>query len=175
MAGNEASTGKSYLDSAIAAGQSALGSITGNPADKHQAADTKSQASNEKDLSHTVSKVGPFAATPQGGVSTDDPSRAQGSYNQTIGSAKESLGGLLGSEELKKEGRQQNAEGKGQEAEGQLKDYGSGVGERLKGGAESTFKGLVGDRKGEDEARLRHDDGKAQQRSAEHDIIKQNQ
>ncbi|MCJ1265349.1 hypothetical protein MMC22_005226 [Lobaria immixta] len=175
MADKEASSGKSYIDSAIAAGQSVLGSITGNQADKDQAANTKSQAADEKDLSHTVGKVGPFAATPQGGVSVDDPSRAEGSYNQTVGSAKESLGGLIGSQGLKKEGQQQNAEGKGQEAEGQLKDYGGGIGDRVKGGAESAFKGLVGDREGEEKARVRHDDGKAQQRSAEQDIIKQNE
>lgn len=119
--------------------------------------------------------MGPFAVTPQGGVSADDPSRAQGSYNQTIGAAKESLGGLLGADGLKREGQQQNAEGKGQEAEGQLKDYGGGIGNRVKGGAEGAYKGLVGDREGEEQARIRHDDGKAQQRSAEHDIIKQNQ
>lgn len=34
MADKEASSGKSYIDSAIAAGQSVLGSITGNQADK---------------------------------------------------------------------------------------------------------------------------------------------
>lgn len=33
----------------------------------------------------------------------------------------------MGSEQLKKEGERQNAEGKGQEAEGQLRDLGSGV------------------------------------------------
>lgn len=108
-------------------------------------------------------------------MSTDDPSRAEGSYNQSIGAAKESLGGLLGADGLKKEGQQQNAAGKGQEAEGQLKDYGSGVGERFKGGAQSAFKGLTGDREGEEKAKVRHDDGKAQQRGAEHDIIKQNE
>lgn len=138
-----------------------------------KAANTKSQASDEKDLSHSVGKVGSFAVTPQGGVSTDDPSRAEGSYNQTVGAAKESLGGLVGAQGLKKEGQQQNAEGKGQETEGQVKDYGSGIGDRIKGGTESAFKGVVGDREGEEKARAKHDDGKAQQRSAEHDISKQ--
>lgn len=33
----------------------------------------------------------------------------------------------MGAEGLKKEGQQQNAEGKGQEAQGQLSDLGSGV------------------------------------------------
>lgn len=37
----------------------------------------------------------------------------------------------MGSEQLKKEGERQNAEGKGQEAEGQLRDLGSGVCLRL--------------------------------------------
>ncbi len=64
-----------------------------------------------------------------GAVTQDDPNRGEGAWNQTMGSAKESLGGLVGAEELKKEGQRQNQEGKGQEAQGQLSDLGSGYGE----------------------------------------------
>lgn len=61
-------------------------------------------------------------------VTEDDPNRGEGAWNQTVGSAKESLGGMIGAEGLKKEGARQNQEGKGQEAEGQLSDLGSGYG-----------------------------------------------
>lgn len=127
MADKESSSAKSYVDQAIAAGQSALGSLTGNPADKvvtlfnlsssiwlvhfpnpvshfshttsyithstisnrsplnadsffsqSQAETTKAHAKAEKDASHTVGKLGPIAASPSGGISTDDPRRAEG-------------------------------------------------------------------------------------------------
>lgn len=96
-----------------------------------------------------------------------------GSWNQTVGSAKESLGGLVGSEALKKEGSQQNAEGKGQEAQGQLSDFGSGVQDRVKGAAGGMVAGITGDREKEEEMRRIHDDAKTKQRSAEADIQKQ--
>ncbi|KAL8866949.1 MAG: hypothetical protein Q9174_005977 [Haloplaca sp. 1 TL-2023] len=170
---NNSSTGKSYLDSAIAQGQSALGSLTGSAGDKSQAEARKDQAAAEKEASHTVGKMGPLNGSPSGGVSTDDPNRTEGSWNQTLGSAKESLGGLVGSEALKKEGQQQNAEGKGQEAQGQLSDLGSGVQDRIKGTMGGIGAAITGDREKEEEMRLKHDDAKTKQRSAEADIQKQ--
>ena len=96
-----------------------------------------------------------------------------GSWNQTMGSAKESMGGLIGSESMKKEGAQQNAEGKGQEAQGQLSDFGSGVQDRVKGAVGGMAAGVTGDREKEEEMRMKHDDAKTKQRSAEMDIQKQ--
>ena len=88
---------------------------------------TKDKAKAEKDESHTIAKLGPYAVSSSGGISTDDPRRTEGSYNQTMGSAKEMLGNAVGAQGLKKEGQEQNAEGKGMEAEGQLSDFGGGV------------------------------------------------
>jgi len=73
--------------------------------------------------------VGPFAVSGSGGVATDDPNRTEGSWNQTVGSGKEMLGNALGADGLKREGIEQNRAGKGQEAQGQLSDLGSGIGE----------------------------------------------
>ena len=83
------------------------------------------------------------------------------------------LGNLIGSEDLKKEGIQQNREGKGQEAQGQLSDLGSGVGDRVKGAAGGIMAGITGDREKQEREQIRHDDGKTLQRSAEADIQKQ--
>jgi len=80
---------------------------------------------------------------------------------------------LVGAEGLKREGQQQNAEGKGQEAHGQLSDYGHGMQDRVGGTVGSVVAGLTGDRAGQDKYRMKHDDGKASQRSAEADIAKQ--
>ncbi|KAL8995149.1 MAG: hypothetical protein Q9169_005058 [Polycauliona sp. 2 TL-2023] len=173
MSDKDSSTAKSYLDSALAQGQSALGSLTGSTGDKTEAAARKDQAAAEKDASHSVGKLGPLNVSPSGGVSTDDPNRSEGSWNQTLGSAKESVGGLVGSEAMKKEGAQQNAEGKGQEAQGQLTDFGSGVQDRVKGAVGGMAAGVTGDREKEEEMRMKHDDAKTKQRSAEADIQKQ--
>lgn len=91
-----------------------------------------------------------------------------------MGAAKEALGGIVGADGLKREGQRQNAEGKGQEAEGQVRDYGHGVQERVGGAVGGVVKGLVGDREGEAAERLRHEDGKTAQKSAERDIIRDN-
>ncbi|KAL8759122.1 MAG: hypothetical protein Q9199_001004 [Rusavskia elegans] len=173
MSDKDSSTAKSYLDSAIAQGQSALGSLTGSTSDKAEASARKDQAASEKESSHSVGKLGPLNVSPSGGVSTDDPNRTEGSWNQTLGSAKESVGGLVGSESMKKEGAQQNAEGKGQEAQGQLSDFGSGVSDRVKGAVGGMAAGVTGDREKEEEMRMKHDDAKTKQRSAEADIQKQ--
>jgi uncharacterized protein YjbJ (UPF0337 family) len=63
-----------------------------------------------------------------GAATTDHPNRGEGQWNQTVGSAKEMLGNLTGAEGLRREGVEQNREGKGQEAHGQLSDLGHGTG-----------------------------------------------
>ncbi|KAL8733893.1 MAG: hypothetical protein Q9166_001881 [cf. Caloplaca sp. 2 TL-2023] len=173
MSDKDTSTAKSYLDSGIAQAQSTLGSLTGSTGDKTEAAARKDQAAAETEASHSVGKLGPLNVSPSGGASIDDPNRSEGSWNQTLGSAKESIGGLVGSESLKKEGSQQNAEGKGQEAQGQLSDLGSGVQDRVKGTLGGIGASITGDREKEEEMRMKHDDAKTKQRSAEADIQKQ--
>lgn len=77
-------------------------------------------------------------------------------------------------QDLKKAGAQQNAEGKGQEAQGQLNDLGSGIADRVTGAVQGGVAGLTGDRDAQLRAQERHDVGKTQQRGAEADIQKQN-
>ncbi|KAL8685849.1 MAG: hypothetical protein Q9224_005645 [Gallowayella concinna] len=78
MSDKNTSTAKSYLDSAVAQGQSVLGSLTGSTGDKNEAAARKDQAAAEKEASHSVGKLGPLNVSPSGGVSTDDPNRTEG-------------------------------------------------------------------------------------------------
>ena len=86
------------------------------------------KASVEKDLSHAAPiSVGGVSVGPTG-VSANDPNRSAGSWNQTIGSGKEMVGNIFGLEGLKKEGIQQNTDGKAQEAQGQLSDLAGGAG-----------------------------------------------
>ncbi|SLM36065.1 CsbD-like [Lasallia pustulata] len=173
MSGNNSSSLQGYIDAAAGSIQSAIGSLTGSDADKAKGEQTRTEGHAEKDLSHSVGKVGPFAVSGSGGVSQDHPDRTEGSWNQTIGSAKESLGGLLGAQGLKQEGIQQNREGKGQEAHGQLSDLGGGMTDRAKGAAGSAFAGLTGNKEDQEKYQQKHDTGKTQQRSAEADIQKQ--
>jgi uncharacterized protein YjbJ (UPF0337 family) len=117
MSDKNTSTLQSYVDSASGAVQSALGSLTGSTADKvfpfslshlpfHPAKkpnqaegeQKKDEAAVKNDLSHATAKVGPFSASTSGAVTKDDPNRQEGSWNQTVGSAKETVGGIVGSE-----------------------------------------------------------------------------
>ncbi|MCJ1472695.1 hypothetical protein MMC13_001344 [Lambiella insularis] len=203
MSSDNTSSLKAYMDSATGAVQSAIGSLTGSTADQartlnpkpnkskphpsstttppptpltpHQAKgeQTKSHAAAEKDASHAVGKAGPFAISSSGGVTQDDPNRSEGSWNQTVGSGKEMLGSLIGSEDLKRQGIEQNREGKGQEAQGQLSDLGSGMADRAKGALGSGMAGLTGDKAGQAKYQEMHDQGKTQLRSAQADIQKQ--
>ncbi|KAF2689150.1 hypothetical protein K458DRAFT_413448 [Lentithecium fluviatile CBS 122367] len=176
MSGNNkdaTSTLQSAIDQVSAAGQSILGSLTGNPADKREADNKQAVADAESDLSHSAAKAGPFTVNASGGIAKDDPNRSAGSWNQTVGSAKEAVGGLVGAEGLKQEGIRQNQEGKGQEAQGQLTDLGKGVSDRVGGAVGGAVAGLTGNQAQKDEAQRQHDEGKARQRGVEHDVTKQ--
>jgi hypothetical protein len=105
---------------------------------------------------------------------------------------------LIGNQGLKNEGAKQNEEGKRQEAQGQLNDFGGGIGgfpplfypgywvlavsitdgtcnsaDRAKGAVGNAASAIVGDREGQARYQEMHDKGKTQQRSAEYDIQKQ--
>ncbi|KAH8687436.1 hypothetical protein BGZ60DRAFT_465765 [Tricladium varicosporioides] len=174
MSDKNTSTFQSYVDSAAGTVQSVVGSVMGSNGDKNAGEAKKNKAQLEHDASHAAVKVGPFSASSSGAVTKDDPNRQEGAWNQTVGSAKETVGGLIGSEDLKRAGAQQNAEGKGQEAQGQLNDFSSGIANRVSGAVGGVVAGVTGDRDAQLKAQEKHDIGKTQQRGAEHDIQKQN-
>jgi len=89
------------------------------------------------------------------------------------GSAKESIGGLIGNESLKNAGRQQNLEGQQQQARGQLSDFGSGIGDRVQGTVGGAVAGLTGDKSGQAHYESLHDEGKTKQRGVEAELQKQ--
>ena len=137
-------------------------------------AETKrATADAERDLSHTAVKAGPFTANASGGVAQDNSDRSEGSWNQTVGSTKEAIGNLVGAEGLKQEGIRQNEEGKGQEAQGQVKDLGKGLHDRVGGTLGGAVAGLTGNAAQQSEAQRQHDEGKARQRGVEADLQKQ--
>jgi len=175
MSDKNTSTLQSYIDSATGAAQSVLGAVTGSTADQQAGENKQDKAQLENDASHATAKVPGYSASSSGAITKDDPNRQEGSWNQTIGSGKEFIGGLVGSEDLKRQGEEQNAQGKGQEAEGQLKDLGSGIARRVSGTVGGAVAGVTGDRDAQAAAQEKHDIGKTQQRSAEHDIQKQAQ
>jgi len=166
------STLQSYVDSAVGAAQNALGNLTGSTGDQVEGQARQNKGQVEHDASHATLKGPGFTATADG-VKKDNPDRAAGSWNQTLGSAKETVGGLVGNESLKQAGRQQNLEGQQQEAKGQLNDFGSGVADRATGAVGGAFAGLTGNTAAQAEYQKQHDSGKTQQRGAEHDIQKQ--
>jgi len=165
------STLKSYVDSAVGAAQNALGNLTGSTGDQVEGQARQDKGQAEHDASKATLK-GPGFTPTAGGIKKDDPDRAAGSWNQTAGSAKETIGGLVGNESLKQSGRQQNLEGQQQEAKGQLTDFGSGVTDRVTGTVGSAVAGLSGNTGAQSEYQKQHDSGKTLQRGAEHDIQK---
>ncbi|KPM42046.1 hypothetical protein AK830_g4521 [Neonectria ditissima] len=169
MSANNDSTLKSYVDSASGTLQSALGSITGSTGDKAHGELKKDKADAEHDASHAAAKV-PGGAISSSGVAKDDPKRTEGSWNQTAGSAKETLGGLIGNESLKSAGRQQNLDGQEQEARGQLSDLGTGLGDRVQGSVGSAVAGLTGNKTDQTRYNDLHDEGKTRQRGVEVDL-----
>ncbi|KAH6844983.1 hypothetical protein B0I37DRAFT_378842 [Chaetomium sp. MPI-CAGE-AT-0009] len=171
-ANNNNSTLKSYVDSATGAVQNAAGSLFGSTSDEAQGKVKQQKAEAEHDASHAALKF-PGGAISSSGVARDDPDRTAGSWNQTAGSAKEFLGGVVGSENLKQAGREQNRSGQEQEARGQINDFTSGVSDRVTGTLGSAVAGLTGERAKQDEYQARHDQGKTQQRGVELDIQKQ--
>ncbi|KAL6708524.1 hypothetical protein ACN47E_002505 [Coniothyrium glycines] len=170
---DQTSTLQSYVDAATGTLQSALGSLTGSTADKAQGENRKTTAAAERELSHSAAKAGPYTLSASGGVAKDSPDRSAGSWNQSVGAAKEALGGFVGAEGLKQEGIRQNQEGKAQEAAGQVDDFGKGVVDRVGGKVESVVAGAMGDEEGRVEALRRHDEGKARERGVEADLQKQ--
>jgi len=174
MSDKNTSTLQSYVDSASATVQSAIGSLTGNQTDKAQAQEKQNTAEARDAVSHAGTNIGGVSIS-SSGVAQNDPNRQAGSWNQTIGSGKEFVGGALGLEGLKKEGQQQNEEGKGQEAAGQLNDLGSGMANRVQGTVGGAIAGLTGDREAQARAEAQHDQGKTLQRGVESELDKKAQ
>jgi uncharacterized protein YjbJ (UPF0337 family) len=172
MADSNTSTLQSYVDSATGMMQKAVGTVMGNQSDETTGDAKQKKANAEYDASHATAKLPGFTAT-TAGVAKDNPDRAAGSWNQTAGSAKEAVGGFIGSENLKQQGRQQNLEGQQQEAKGQVSDWAGGVSDRVTGAVGGAAAGLTGDRQAQHEYQATHDKGKTLQRGAEIDIQKQ--
>lgn len=167
------STLQSYMDSATGAVQSGIASITGSAGDQANANQHKAQADAEKDLSHSAAKAGPFTMSSSGVPAQDNQDRTQGQYDQTMGSLKETTGNLLGNENLKQQGREQNMQGQGQEAKGQLSDLGQGLGDRIGGTVGSAYAQVTGNTSAKQAYEDQHDEGKTRQRGVELDLQKQ--
>jgi len=174
MSNNNTSTStvQSLMDSATGAAKSLYGSVVGSDEHQNEGDIQQQKGQVENDASHATGKLGPVTVSGAGGVATDSKDRTDGSWNQTIGSTKEAVGGLVGSESLKQAGVQQHSEGQEQEAKGQVNDLASGVFDRVTG----TVGGAVSSITGNNSAKAAYDDqhatGKTQQRGVEHDLSK---
>ncbi|KAJ5769416.1 hypothetical protein N7520_003975 [Penicillium odoratum] len=173
MSDGNSSTLGSYMNQATGAAQRVIGSITGDSSTQNKGEAAQAQAKVQDQNSHTTAKLGPVSADPNtGATAVDDSNRSNGSWDQTVGSAKESLGNLIGNESLRKAGVEQNASGKEQEARGQLKDLGQGIHDRAQGTLGGIGAAVLGDREEEKKYQDMHDEGKARQRGVEADIQK---
>ena len=190
MSNQETSTLQAAVDKVSGAAQSIYGSITGSTADQvsirvgpiryipytdnlqAQGDRKQDKAAAENDLSHAGASVGGYSVSASG-VAKNDEDRSDGRWNQPIGAAKETVGGLVGAEGLRQEGIQQNQDGKAQEAKGQLTDLGKGVGDRISGAVGGAVAGLTGDREEQARRQAQHDEGKTRQRGVEAELEQQ--
>lgn len=92
------STLQAYVDAGAGAVQSALGSLTGRGDAQAAGEARRDGARAEHEASQAALRLPGATVSSAGGVSGDDAARSEGSHKQTVGSAKEALGGLVGSE-----------------------------------------------------------------------------
>ena len=156
----------SYMDSL----RDTVRSMTGNTSSKEQSADK---------VSPLFLPLNPFidykGRQPHTNplLQSDQPS---GKYNQTVGAAKQSIGTLVGNENLRRTGEEQNQQGQEQEAMQHLQDWGEGVQNRVKGKVGEVLaagKPEGGEGHEEDEHmkyKRMHDQGKQAQKGAEQNI-----
>lgn len=115
--------------------------------------------------------MGPISADPNtGAAAVSHEDRSAGSWNQTLGAAKESVGNFVGNENLRQAGIQQNADGKAQEAKGQLSDLTQGGSDRAQGALGNIGAAITGDRESQAKYQNQHDVGKARQRGVEAEL-----
>ncbi|KAJ5459565.1 uncharacterized protein N7458_001117 [Penicillium daleae] len=174
MSDNNSSTLGSYVNQATGMAQRAFGAVTGDSSTQAKGELSQEQADIQNANSHTTAKLGNLTADPNtGAVAKDNSTRSDGSWDQTIGSAKEAVGNAIGNESLRQAGAQQNAAGKEQEAKGQLKDWGEGIQDRAQGHLGAVGAAITGDREEQKKFEDMHDEGKVRQRGAEADMAKQ--
>jgi len=164
---------QSMMDTATGYINSGIAAVTGSTGDEAKADEYKTKGQAESDLSHAAAKAGPFTISSSGAPAKDNSDRTQGQWDQTMGSAKETVGNLIGSADLKQQGREQNLQGQGQEAKGQLSDLGKGVSDRVQGAVGGAAAALTGDRTEQQRYADIHDEGKTRQRGVELDMDKQ--
>ncbi|KAF3912579.1 hypothetical protein ABW21_db0205715 [Orbilia brochopaga] len=174
MSGNnneqQPSTLGSILQSAAGTIQSGIGQLTGSGKDVNAGETKKVAAEQQHEQSHATAKLGPVTATGEGGAHVDNKDRQQGAWDQTIGSGKQFVGGVVGNESLKQQGRAQYDQGVQQETAGQASDLVEGVGNRVTGAIGSM---VSNDKNVQDAYSRQHDDGKAAVRSVQHDLQRQ--
>ncbi|KAK6513311.1 hypothetical protein TWF281_004948 [Arthrobotrys megalospora] len=166
---NQSSSLGSALQGVTGAVQRGIGQLTGSTKDVQDGTARKTAAEEQNERSHTAAKFGPVTATAEGGAHVDNKDRQQGSWDQTIGSGKQFVGGLIGNESLKAQGRTQYDEGVRQETAGQASDLVDGYTDRV-GGALGGM--LSSDKEEQERYKRQHDEGKAAIRGVEHDLQK---
>ena len=126
------------------------------------------------------SAIDTLTGNQQAGNHPDDKENLpSGTYNQTVGSAKQSVGAAIGNENLRRDGASQTARGEEEEARKQVHEWGNSVGDRVKGkvGEFVSGPGFGGDeeqRLKEEKERMKykdlHDQGKMRQKGVEAEI-----
>ncbi|KAF7292701.1 hypothetical protein MIND_01168300 [Mycena indigotica] len=77
---------------------------------------------------------------------TTSPSQANGNMHSVKGTVVENIGNLTGSDSLKKDGKQEHAQGEAEVKAAQTKGYVEGMMERVQGTVDSVLGAVKGDK-----------------------------
>lgn len=168
----------SYMDTA----RNAVNSMTGNTSDSQGQNENNKNENNKNEndkvtLAFLPRSFVPFQSNKRQLILMMhlQPDQPSGKYNQTVGSAKQSIGTLVGNKNLQRTGEEQNQQGQDEEAQIHAQNWAEGVEKRAKGKVGAVLAAGQPEGGGEDDhmkwKRL-HDEGKQTQKGAEQDIDK---
>ncbi|TIB42155.1 hypothetical protein E3P86_00488 [Wallemia ichthyophaga] len=90
---------------------------------------------------------------------SSDPSKTNAQWNSTVGTAKESLGNAVGSEDYSKAGKEQHAKGEAERKEAEAKQYGEGMVDSAAGKIKNVGGAVTGDKQKQAEGAAREEKG----------------
>ncbi|KAL7007262.1 hypothetical protein EMMF5_003101 [Cystobasidiomycetes sp. EMM_F5] len=94
--------------------------------------------------------------------SSAEPSKANASYNQTVGSAKQTVGSLVDTTlgtDLQQQGQTQYNEGVAEQKAAEAEGYIKGTADRVEGKINNVVGAVTGDRQQQAEGQTQHDKG----------------
>ncbi|KAJ3847584.1 mismatched base pair and cruciform DNA recognition protein [Lentinula lateritia] len=94
---------------------------------------------------------------------SSEPSKLNGQYNSTMGTAKEAFGNAVGGDSWTQAGKEQHVQGEAEYNDAQAKEYANGTIDRVGGKIDSVVGAVTGDTQQQIAGNVRRDKGQVQQ------------